>query len=105
MLKTAAGRYSVFAILLGMSMIALFFYLEPKMIIPSLIGMTLFTGFIVLFYRIVSKKSETEQKRIAVRNGQVASVLVVVLLVAFFVAAAKHNNMDTIPFIRLLWGI
>lgn len=105
MLKTAAGRYIVFAALLGMSMVALFFYLEPKMIIPSLIGMSLFTGAIVLFYRITSKRSNDEQKRIAQRNGKVASVLVVVFLVIFFVAGAKHNNVDTIHFVRLLWGI
>ncbi len=105
MLKTAASRYTAFVALLGMSMVAVMFALEPKMIFPSIIGITLFTAFIVVFFKIVSKKSEAEQKHIAKRNGRVASVLVVVLLVAFFIAAAKHNDTSVIHFIRLWFGI
>lgn len=105
MLKTAAGRYIAFIAILFVSAVALMFSLEPKMILPSIIGLVLFTAIIVIFFKIVSKKSEAEQKYIAKRNGRVAGVLVVVLLAVFFFAAAKHNNISVIHFIRVWFGI
>lgn len=104
MIKTTAGRYLAFVATLGMSVVAVMFSLEPKMILPSIIGMTLFILIIVCFFRIVSKKSESEQKHIAKRNGKIAGVLVIVLLVVFFIAAAKHNNTSVIHFVRLWFG-
>ena len=104
MFKTAAVRYSVFAATLGISVAALMFALEPKMIVPSIIGMAVLSLIIYVFYRIVSKKSEAEQKHIAVRNGKVAWVMVVVLLAVFFIAAAKHNDVSVIHFIRVWFG-
>ena len=104
MLKTASGRYVAFIVTLFVSVVAFMFFLEPKMILPSIIGMVLFSVIIYVFYRIVSKKSETEQKRIAVRNGKVAWVMVIVLLATFFIAAAKHNNVSVTEFIRVYFG-
>ena len=101
MLKTAAFRYMVFIAFTAISLIGLMFTLEPKMILPSIIGLVLFTATIVLFFKIVSRKSEAEQKLIAIRNGKVASVLVVVLLAAFFIAAAKHNHMPVWDLVKL----
>lgn len=105
MLKTVASRYTAFIALLGMSMVAVMFAIEPKMILPSIIGMVLFTKAIVIFFKVVSKKSEAEQKYIAKRNGKVAGVLAVVLLAVFFIAAAKHNNTSVIHFVRLWFGV
>lgn len=105
MLKTVASRYAAFIALLGMSMVVVMFAIEPKMILPSIIGMVLFTTAIVIFFRVVSKKSEAEQKYIAKRNGKVAGVLAVVLLAVFFIAAAKHNNTSVIHFVHLWFGV
>ena len=105
MLKTVASRYTAFIALLGMSMVAVMFAIEPKMILPSIIGMALFTKAIVIFFKVVSKQSEAEQKYIAKRNGKVAGVLAVVLLAVFFIAAAKHNNTSVIHFVRLWFGV
>ncbi len=104
MLKTASGRYVAFIAILFVSAVAFMFSLEPKMILPSSIGLVLFTGIIYAFYRIVSKKNEAEQKRIAIRNGKMAYVMFFVLLAAFFIAAAKHNNVSVIHFIRVYFG-
>lgn len=103
-MKTAAYYYLAFIATLGISLVAVMFILEPKMILPSIIGMVLFIIILVVFFRIVSKKSEAEQKYIAKRNGRVASVLIVVMLVVFFIAAAKHNNVPVMEFIRLWFG-
>lgn len=103
-MNTTVKIYLAFIATLGIGMVALMFTLEPKMILPSIIGMVLFTTIIVFFYKVLSKKSQSEQKYIAKRNGKIAQVLVVVLLVAFFVAAAKHNNVSVIYFVRLWFG-
>ena len=103
-MKTAAGIYLLFIATIGIGMVALMFTLEPKMILPSIIGMVVFTTIIVCFYKVVSKKSQSEQKYIAKRNGRIAQVMIVVLLVAFFVAAAKHNDVSVIHFVRLWFG-
>lgn len=103
-MNTTVKIYLAFIATLGIGIVALMFTLEPKMILPSIIGMVLFTTIIVFFYKVVSKKSQSEQKYIAKRNGKIAQVLVVVLLVAFFVAAAKHNNVSVIYFVRLWFG-
>lgn len=105
MFKTASMRYAAFVALLGMGMVTFMFILEPKMILPSIIGMVLFIAFIVVFFKIVSKKSEDEQKYIAKRNGRVASVLAVVFIVVFFIAAAKHLNIPVLEFVRLWFGL
>ena len=104
MLKTASGRYIAFIAILFVGAVAFMFSLEPKMIVPSIIGMVLFTAIIYVFYKIVSKKSEAEQKRISVRNGKMAYVMFFVLLAVFFIAAAKHNNTSVIHFIRVYFG-
>ncbi len=104
MLKTIAGCYFAFIAALGISAVMLMFVLEPKMIIPSLIGVTVLSLIIYIFYRVVSKKSEAQQKYIAIRNGRVAQVLAVVLIAVFFIAAAKHNNTSVIHFIRVWFG-
>lgn len=104
MLKTASGRYVAFIGILFLCVIVLMFSLEPKMIVPSLIGLSLFCLIIYVFYKIVSRKSEAEQKRIAVRNGKVAWIMVMVLLAVFFIAAAKHHNVSVFHFVRLWFG-
>ncbi len=104
MLKTASGRYVALIAILFVSAVAFMFSLEPKMILPSSIGMILFTLIIYVLYRIISKKSEAEQKRIAVRNGKISYFMFFVLLAIFFIAAAKHNNVSVIHFIRVYFG-
>ncbi len=105
MLKTASCRYLAIVAMLGLGLIALMFALDPKIILPSIIGMIIFLSVIYVFYRIVSKKSESEQRHIAVRNGRFAQVAVVVLLALFFIEAAKHNDVSVVHFIRLWFGI
>lgn len=103
-MNTTVKIYLAFMATFGIGMVATIFMLEPKMILPGIVGMVLFTIIIVCFYKVVSKKSQSEQKYIARRNGRIAQVLIVVLLVAFFVAAAKYNNVSVIHFVRLWFG-
>jgi 4-hydroxybenzoate polyprenyltransferase len=103
MLKTASGRYIAFIGILSICVIVLMF-IEPKMIVPVLIGLSLSCLVLYVICKIVFRKSEAEQKRIAVRNGKVAWVMVIVLLAVFFYAAAKHHNVSVVHFIRLWFG-
>jgi ABC-type bacteriocin/lantibiotic exporter with double-glycine peptidase domain len=103
-MNTAVKIYLAFIATIATGIVALMFMLEPKMVLPGIVGMILFITIIILFYKVVSKKSQSEQNYIAKRNGRIAQVLVVVLLVIFFVTAAKHNNVSVIHFIRLWFG-
>lgn len=96
--------YSSFVALAAASLVGLMFYLEPKMIIPSLIGVVIFTFIIYRFYKATSHKSAEEQRRIAKRNGVIGYIGVIVLLAIFFIAGAKNFNMQTWDFIRLWFG-
>jgi hypothetical protein len=60
---------------------------------------------IVWFYKIESKKSHEEQMRTARRNGKLAYIGIFVLTAIFFIAGAKHNNVEVLHFIRLWFGI
>jgi hypothetical protein len=104
MLTTVASRYLTFVALLGVSTVTVMFAIEPKIILPSIVGMVLLIATIALFFRFISQKSEAEQQYIAKRNGKIAEVLVVILLALFFIAAARYNNISVIHFIRLWFG-
>lgn len=105
MVNTASRIYVIFIAALVIGMITFMCILDFKGMIPSLIGLPIFILIIYGFYRMMSKKSEEDQKRITKRNGKIAYVGIIVLLAVFFIAAAKHYHMSTIDFVRLWFGL
>lgn len=103
-MTTAIKVYLSFIVSIALSLIGLMFYLEPKMIIPSIVGVIIFTLIIYTFYKVIDKKSESEQRSIAKRNAKIGYVLFFVLTTVFFIAAAKHHNTPVIEFVRLWFG-
>ncbi len=100
-MTTGIKIYITFIAMAALSLIGLMFYLEPKMIIPSLFGAVVLTGLIVLQMKHMEKKSNEDQKRIATRNGRVASVAVWVMLFGLFYFGAKYNNIPMYDFVKL----
>ena len=105
MFKTTTTWYFVLIPIITIGLIAFMFALEPKIIIPSIIGIVVFTTIIILFYRSMMKKGEEHQRKITMRNGKVSSVLVVVMLIAFFVAGASYHDVSLTEFIGLWFNL
>lgn len=103
-MTTTIKVYLSFIVSAALSLIGLMFYLEPKMILPSIIGVVIFTLIIYTFYKVMSKKSETEQQYIAKRNMKIGYVLFFVLTAIFFIAAAQYHNIPVVEFVRLWFG-
>ena len=103
-MTTGIKIYITFVAMAALSLIGLMFYLERKMIIPSLFGVMALTGLIVLQMKYMEKKSWDDQKRIATRNGRVASAVAWIMLFGLFYFGAKHNGVPLYDFVKLWFG-
>jgi hypothetical protein len=101
MTNTVAKIYVSFIALLAIGMITFMCIVDFKGMIPSLIGLPIFILIIYTFYKVMSKKSEEDQRRITIRNGKISYVGIFVLLAVFFIAGANHFNIPVLDFVRL----
>jgi small-conductance mechanosensitive channel len=103
-MTTGIKSYISFVACAGICLVGLMFYLEPTMIIPSVIGLITFSALIVLQMMNMEKKSEKSQKSIAIRNGGMAAIMIVAMIVGFFYSASEHLNVPPVKLARLWFG-
>lgn len=104
-MNTKAWLWTAFVVVLAFGATGLFFWADPKMTVPSVIGVVGLIALIFLFYKKVDTKPWEDQKKIAIGAGRIGWVMVVVLMGVFFYFGAQHNNMHTMDFFRLLTGL
>ncbi|MBP6856397.1 MAG: hypothetical protein KBC42_01185 [Candidatus Pacebacteria bacterium] len=100
-MTTGIKSYISFVVFAGILLAGLMFYLEPTMIIPSMIGLITFSALIVSQMMYVEKKSDEEQKSTAIRNGGIAAVVIVVMIAGFFYSASEHLNVPIVKLVQL----